>query len=233
MFTRPATGYPSAKDYVAYELRSLLHAGRMPPGSRVSIDEIAERYGVSRTPVRDAIFALSAEGLLTVEPRVGVFVRKISQQEVFDLYQIREALDPVMATLATERSTSQERFEQLEAVRLLEMAAAERDVASYVELLEQRREVLLAMARADALRDSLRTIDGRVRLLRFRNLSQVSYLDRSAFQHRSIAEAIYNGDGSGAAMAMALHTRDARRRIFTLLADGEPDGVSPVSMFVE
>lgn len=65
-------------------------------------------------------------------------------------------------------------------MHVLEKAATDNDVASCFDLLEQRREMLLDMARSDALRDSLRAIDGRVRFLRFRNLSQVGHPAKSA-----------------------------------------------------
>lgn len=226
--------YKSAADHVLLELRGLLYSGSLKPGARVSIDELAERFGVSRTPVRDAIFALRVEGLLTIEPRVGVFVRPISNEEVLDVYRIREALDPLVVMLATERSTPEERLDQLDTVHLLEMTASEHDVASYVNLLEQRRESLLAMARSEALGDTLRTIDGRVRLLRFRNLSQSGHLAKSAQQHSLIAQAIFNQDSNGAAIAMTLHTRDARTRIMNLLAaEASVDETGSVSVFAE
>ncbi|MGH8967192.1 MAG: GntR family transcriptional regulator, partial [Actinomycetes bacterium] len=62
----------SAKDVVADAIRALIHEGSMASGERVSIDELAERFGVSRTPVRDALQQLSVEGLVTITPRVGV-----------------------------------------------------------------------------------------------------------------------------------------------------------------
>ena len=227
------SAYPSVKDHITAELRGLLYGGTLKVGDRVAIDEIAERFGVSRTPVRDAVFALSQEGLLVIEPRVGVFVRPITNEEVLDVYRIKEALEPLVARLATERSTPQERSDQLQAVKLLEAAAEERNVALYVDLLEQRREMLLAMARSEALGDCLRTIDGRVRFLRSRNLSQIGYLAASAQQHRLIAEAIYSDDSSGAAIAMSLHNRDARRRILALVASIEANELEFTSSYVE
>ncbi|WP_239123827.1 GntR family transcriptional regulator, partial [Sphaerisporangium siamense] len=90
----------SAKDVVAEEIRALIYNGTMASGARISTDELAERFGVSRTPVRDALQQLSVEGLVTITPRVGVFVREISPQEITDVYQIKTALEPMMAAWA-------------------------------------------------------------------------------------------------------------------------------------
>ncbi|MBB4699384.1 DNA-binding GntR family transcriptional regulator [Sphaerisporangium siamense] len=214
----------SAKDVVIEEIRALIYNGTMASGARISTDELAERFGVSRTPVRDALQQLSVEGLVTITPRVGVFVREISPQEITDVYQIKTALEPMMAAWAAERGTPEQRAAFRGAFDELERLARSDNVQEYVRALEERREALLAMARSDGLRDSFAVLDGRVRLLRFRNLSQPGRLIESAAQHRSIAEAIEAGDPDAAYIAMRDHMLDATARVRLLVVTAHPNG---------
>ncbi len=214
----------SAKDVVIEEIRALIHNGTVTSGERISTDELAERFGVSRTPVRDALQQLSVEGLVTITPRVGVFVREISPQEITDVYQIKTALEPMMAAWAAVRGTPEQRAAFRGTFDELERLARSNDVQEYVRALEERREALLAMARSDGLRDSFAVLDGRVRLLRFRNLSQPGRLTESAAQHRSIAEAIEAGDPDAAYIAMRNHMLDATARVRLLVVTAQPNG---------
>ncbi|WP_204070316.1 GntR family transcriptional regulator, partial [Sphaerisporangium krabiense] len=122
------------------------------------------------------------------------------------------------------RGTPEQRAAFREAFDELERLARSNNVQEYVRALEERREALLAMARSDGLRDSFAVLDGRVRLLRFRNLSQPGRLLESAAQHRSIAEAIEAGDPDAAYIAMRDHMLDATARVRLLVVTAHPNG---------
>ncbi|WP_203959481.1 GntR family transcriptional regulator, partial [Sphaerisporangium siamense] len=122
------------------------------------------------------------------------------------------------------RGTPEQRAAFRGAFDELERLARSDNVQEYVRALEERREALLAMARSDGLRDSFAVLDGRVRLLRFRNLSQPGRLIESAAQHRSIAEAIEAGDPDAAYIAMRDHMLDATARVRLLVVTAHPNG---------
>src|ERR1700733_9219430 len=169
----------SAKEAATEVIRGLIHSGEIGAGERISIEALASTLGVSRTPVREALWQLSVEGLVTIQPRVGVLVREIEDQEVLDIYRIKGVLEPLMAEWAAERGTPGQRQQIYDSVDELDAAAEADDVTRYVALLEERRGRLLAIANSSALQDSLGILEGRVRLLRFRNLSRPGQLDRS------------------------------------------------------
>jgi DNA-binding GntR family transcriptional regulator len=210
----------SAKEAATEVIRGLIHSGEIGAGERISIEALASTLGVSRTPVREALWQLSVEGLVTIQPRVGVLVREIEDQEVLDIYRIKGVLEPLMAEWAAERGTPGQRQQIYDSVDELDAAAEADDVTRYVALLEERRASLLAIANSSALQDSLGILEGRVRLLRFRNLSRPGQLDRSARQHRSIAKAIRDGDPAAAGKAQQVHMQDAMSRVRALLASG-------------
>ncbi len=207
----------SAKELVTAEVRALIQSGEIASGERLSIEDLAESFGVSRTPVRDGLMQLSTEGLVTILPRVGVFVRQIEDQHVLDVYRMKGVLEPLMAELATERATPEERQHFLDAVGDLERVAAEEDVDTYVTQLEAHRADLQSMCHSEAMRDTFQILDGRVRPHRNRYLSQPGQLSRSAAQHRAIAQAIFDGDRARAAAEMQVLMRDALERVRALL----------------
>lgn len=214
---------PSVKDVITERIRRLIHINELVAGEHLSIETLASRFGVSRTPVRDALFQLSVEGLVTVKPRVGVFIREIGVAESLDVYHIRSVLEPVLASWAATRGSWEDRLAFYDSLDLLDDAAERDDVEEYVRLLELRRATLLDMADSPPLLMALEVIDGRTRLLRFRNLNQPGQLTRSAVQHRAVGTAVRDGDGATAYTAMREHVVDAERRarkIFNLDDEG-------------
>lgn len=191
----------------------MIYAGELSPGGRVSIEQLAMEIGVSRTPVRDALWQLEREGLVDISARVGVFVRRLTRREAESILELKAAVEPLMARWAAERGSEPERRAYRdEAVALAEIAAAG-DAQQYIEHLEQLRRHLSRLAESSAADDMLAVVDGRVRLIRFRNLTQTGVPAVSAEEHQRIAEAIANGDGDGAFEAMRQHMRLASERI--------------------
>ncbi len=91
------------RSLVSDELRRLVVTGELPPGSRIVEDRLAERLGVSRNPVREALQALAAEGFVEILPRRGAVVAQITPEQAEDLFDVRTALEPLAARLAARR----------------------------------------------------------------------------------------------------------------------------------
>lgn len=213
MFDAATAELLSAKDWALARIRARIHSGEFQPGVKLSIDSLATELGVSRTPVRDASGQLEREGLVTITSRVGVFVRRLTRSEAEDIYRIKEAVEPLMARWAAERPSAAQRAAYRDAVAGLQSAAADGDAAEYVGHLERCRHELLRLAGSSPLHDILDVIDGRVRLLRYRNLQRPGVLQISADHHGRIAAAVARGDGDAAFAAMQQHMHDARLRM--------------------
>src|SRR5436305_13428482 len=95
-----ATDRPNAPEVVAAALREAVIDGRLLPGKRVNEVHLARALGVSRTPLREALMRLSAEGALAVEPRTGFHVAPLTVAELEQIYPIRALLDPAALRLA-------------------------------------------------------------------------------------------------------------------------------------
>ncbi|MGS2590752.1 GntR family transcriptional regulator [Streptomyces hebeiensis] len=116
---RGVHGVPSAgakgADALTRELRSLIVSGVYPPGHRLIQDELADRFGVSRIPLREAMRTLSSEGLLTTKPGSGTFVTLLDLDEIDEIYNLRRLIEPSFAEHVTERISRRDisRFEAM------------------------------------------------------------------------------------------------------------------------
>ena len=122
-----------------------IRSGTIRPGARLTETELAARLGVSRTPVREAIRRLEADGLVDHQPRSGAVVRQLAYPEIMELYEMRTVLEGTAARLSARAASPME----LEALRSInaEMARAVEDAARLVRLNRQFHARLLDAAR--------------------------------------------------------------------------------------
>jgi len=130
----------SAADWIAAHIIS----GDIEPGQKLTESGLAERMGVSRSPVREALLALSREGLITMEPRRGARVSRLDASDAADLYECRMLVEPRCVSLAA-RALSDETLAELDATfERMTAAVAARDPMEYVEALKHYSGVALA-----------------------------------------------------------------------------------------
>jgi DNA-binding GntR family transcriptional regulator len=99
----------TVRDRAARELRDRILTGRMQPGTRLDLDEITREFGISRTPVREALLALSYEGLVTVTPRSGITVQGLTPEDAVDNFAVLATLAGKAAEWATARMNGAQR----------------------------------------------------------------------------------------------------------------------------
>lgn len=195
-------------------LRARIIEGVHPPGARVIEQEVAASAGVSRTPVREALRRLEAEGLLRFEPHRGAFVTRWSDQDAEDIFELRAMLEGYGARLAAQKATA----EDIAQLRVLAKAqckeAAERSrgyLERIADLNSQFHHCLEQVAGSARLQATLRTISSAPLILQtFRDYDDDA-LNRSAHHHLEIVDAIEAGDGNWAESVMHSHVMAARR----------------------
>ncbi len=188
--------------------------GRYPPGSRITEQEIAEAAGVSRTPVREALQRLQAEGLVRFAPHQGAFVTDWSHSDAEDIFELRALLE----AFAAQRAATYASDEQLDDLRRLaesqhREASARR--AGYLEriadLNSRFHQLLQDAAGSVRLKNLLATLaEAPLVLQTFREYS-ADDLVRSSQHHLDIVEALEARDGEWAANIMRSHVLAARR----------------------
>lgn len=195
-------------------LRAGIIEGAHPPGARITEQEIAESAGVSRTPVREALRRLEAEGLLRFVPHQGAFVTAWSVQDAEDIFELRAMLEGYGARLAAGKATNSDVSE----LRLLAEAqcneASERSpgyLERIADLNSRFHRRLLQVAASARLEATLVTISSAPLVLQtFRDYDDDD-LNRSAHHHLEIVEAIEAGDAAWAESVMHSHVMAARR----------------------
>jgi DNA-binding GntR family transcriptional regulator len=219
----------------AYEqVRAAIVENRYRPGQRLIEQRIAAELGLSRTPVREALRILEAEGLVISERNRGAMVRPLSPTEVVDLYGLRIRLESYAAQLAAERITDAELAELADAAD--DFGAVRHDVdVTTIEGVRRLNEAnrrfhdrILAAARHDRLATMLaRTVDIPLVFQAFRSFGPAE-IERSDTFHHLIVEAISRRDGARAAALMAEHIAQGRDAVLDALAvAGEtPDGLT-------
>ena len=195
-------------------LRAGIIEGVHPPGARVTEQEIAASAGVSRTPVREALRRLEAEGLLRFVPHQGAFVTSWSGQDAEDIFELRAMLEGYGARLAAGKASNED---ALQLRRLAEAQCREASERSpgYLEriadLNSQFHRRLLQAAASAPLQATLATISSAPLVLQtFRDYDDDD-LNRSAHHHLEIVEAIEAGDADWAESVMHSHVMAARR----------------------
>jgi DNA-binding GntR family transcriptional regulator len=184
---------------------------------------LAESLGVSRGPIREAIGRLASEGLVTVRPRRGAVVSPLSTKEFLELYQVREALEPLAVKLAVPRL----RPEDITALQSLidEMSSrAERNqVAEFFEANTAFHARLVDASGNAKLADMYRQLLDQLGRYRRRSLQLRGNLQRSIAEHAAIMRAAKRGDAERAAHLMSEHIRVPQRGL-KALADDEAEG---------
>jgi DNA-binding GntR family transcriptional regulator len=201
----------------AYEqVRGAIVEGRYSPGDRLVEARIAAELGLSRTPVREALRLLQAEGLVVSERNRGAMVRPLSPTEVDDLYGLRIRLESYAVELATERATETERGELVEAADgfgAVVSSGGINEVEGARRLHEANRvfhDGILAAARHQRLTAMLaRTVDIPLVFQAFRSFGAAE-VERSDTFHHLIAEAMCRREGQRAAALMAEHIAQGR-----------------------
>jgi DNA-binding GntR family transcriptional regulator len=213
----------------AYEqVRAAIVENRYPPGRRLVEQRIAAELGLSRTPVREALRMLEAEGLVVSERNRGAMVRPLSSTEVEDLYDLRIRLESYAVELATDRSTETELGAIVEAADAFGVAARSVDVGSIdgTRRLHEANRVfhdgILEAARHRRLTTMLaRTVDIPLVFRAFQSFS-AGEIERSDTFHHLIVEVMCRRDATRAAGLMAEHIAQGRDAVLDAIATDTP-----------
>lgn len=192
--------------------------GARSPGSRLDEQELAAEFGVSRTPIREALIQLAAVGLVEMRPRRGAIVADLGAARLCEMFEVMAELEAMCARLAARRIDDAEQKQLLKAHKACEAARDAQDPDEYYRLNEVFHQSIYTAShngflaeQADALHRRLRPY--RRLQLRVRNRMQTSYSE-----HQAIVDAILAGDGDLAAETLRRHVTVQGERFADLVA---------------
>lgn len=185
-FERP----PTAQEAVLVALRQAIVSGELKPGEQVRQEALAERFGVSRVPLREALKILEGEGSVAYLPRRGYFVAELSLADLLEVYRIRELLEAEAVRVGLDRLTDADLAELAEAVEACEQAGRQGDLVS---MTVQNRRLHFVVFRAAGMS----RLERQIRILWdatdvYRSLYYSSAANREAVwaEHRAIVDAV-------------------------------------------
>lgn len=198
------------------DVLGMILRGEIRPGERINEPDVASRLGVSRVPVREALRELESSGLVEARKHAGVFVRKLGDEEVRSLYELRALLDGFAgrraAQLPPERRSRLADALDASVARMEEATHAEHVSAYYSENLRFHWLMVEAADNA-ALTETYRNIVQKLHLSRLTNLSHGMGRLASVADHREIAAALRAGDAALCESLVASHVDRAHERL--------------------
>lgn len=205
----------SAYERLCDEVRS----GALLPGARLLETEIADRLQISRTPVREAIRRLEAEGLVDHQPRTGAVVRSLDYPEIMELYEMRTVLEGTAARLAA-RAASPVELRELASINA-EMAESTEDSAALALLNRQFHRRLMDAARNRFLLKSAETVEKTLLILGPTSMDTPERARAAVEEHTAVLAALEARDGATAEQAMRQHMENAQLTRLRMLRRAE------------
>lgn len=208
-----AIPHPGLHGQVAHSLRQMLVEGRIAPGAKLNERELCEMLQVSRTPLREAIKMLAAEGLVELLPNRGAIAVELTEADVLDTFEVMGGLEAMSGELAAQRITPAD-LAEIQAMHYEMMAAwTRRDLPAYYGLNAGIHRAINAAAGNAVLTSTYNQVNARLQALRFRSNQDEGKWKQAVMEHEQMVEALAARDGA------------AMRRILTRHVDNKRDVV--------
>jgi DNA-binding GntR family transcriptional regulator len=204
------------RDQVYRLIRDDLKAGELGPGQRIIEGELAERYKVSRTPVREALFQLSRDGLIMSAPDRGYAVVVDSPLATVYRHEVRDLVDPQVAHHAALSATAEQKKAFAKAHERQKAALEAGQAAGFVEANAVFRNRLRAMCDNALLAQCSALVDDQAQWARRSAFSRADYRALEIEYNEPLVAAILEGDGPGAETAMRAYIDVVRRHLITM-----------------
>ena len=197
--------YLPLRDVVFNTLRQAILKGELEPGERLMEIQLAERLGVSRTPIREAIRKLELEGLVLMIPRKGAEVAKISEKSLRDVLELRRSLEELALELACQRMTEEEIDELEDAQRAFRKAVDSKDVMLMAETDEKYHEIIYQGTKNSRLVQILNNLREQMYRYRLEYIKDADKRQILLIEHDNILKAVRNRKVAEAKAAMREH----------------------------
>jgi DNA-binding GntR family transcriptional regulator len=206
---------------VAARLRTMLIEGVVGPGAKLNERELSEALHVSRTPLREAIKLLAAEGLVDLLPNRGAVAVRLGEDDVIHTFEVLATLEGLSGELAAERITDDERSE-IRAMHYEMLAChARRDLSGYYHLNARIHRAINQAARNPVLATTYAHVNARVQALRFRTNQNGAKWEQAVKEHAAMVDALDTHDASALRDILVTHLVHKRDMVLALMRAGE------------
>ena len=205
-------------DQLRERIEEQIATGELQPGSALDEATLVEQHGVSRTPVREALIQLAAEGLIEMRPRRGAIVTAIGPARLMEMFEVMAELEAMCGRLAARRMTLPQRQALLMAHAACEGARAQDDSDAYFYCNEQFHAAIYAGSHNQFLIEQTTQLQRRLRPYRRLQLRVRNRMGVSLSEHQTVVDAIVAGDADATARALRGHVAVQGERFADLLA---------------
>jgi len=213
------SGTRGTVDRVYEELKNQAISYAIKPGSRLNEGEVARSLGVSRTPVREALNRLAAAGFLSFTPSQGFFRKPLDPSEVFDLYEMRQAIEVASVRLAAGRATDEGLRELDQFLTVSSECSDIREVDRLVRFDEEFHERIVRLSGNREMLSCLLNINDRIRFFRWVDMESGRRRNTQE-EHREVHSALQARDGERAATMLYSHIARRRDQIIAQVREG-------------
>ncbi len=201
------------RDLVFNTLRQAILTGELKPGERLMEIHLADKLGVSRTPIREAIRKLELEGLVTMIPRKGAEVARITEKSMSDVLEVRRTLDALCAELACDRITEEDLIRLRKACDHFEQCVGTHDAKKIAEADVSLHDIIVEATGNQRLIQMVHNLSEQMYRYRFEYIKDSSQHDTLVKEHRIIYQSIVDKDKDTAAAAARLHIDNQKKAI--------------------
>ncbi|MEE3624441.1 GntR family transcriptional regulator [Nitrospirillum sp. BR 11752] len=212
-------------DRIRDALTDEIARGDLPAGMQLDEQDLADRFGASRTPVREALRQLAVSGLVEMRPRRGVVVTRLTPERIMDMFEAMAEIEAMCVRLATHRMTPLERSRLMRLHRESREMVERGDVDAYDAFNRDFHETLYRATHNSFMAEQAMAVRTRLNAFRRTQLRQGSRMAHSREEHDSVMSAIAEGDGETAARRMRAHMLNAATALEQYI--GEHIGQTP------
>ena len=209
--------YLPLRDVVFQTLRQAILKGELQPGERLMEIKLAERLGVSRTPIREAIRKLELEGLVVMIPRKGAAVANITEKDTKDVLEVRRTLEMFAVEVACDRITHEQLVQLKEAAKAFEASKGSMDLIRIAETDMYFHEIIYEATQNERLVQMLNNLRENMYRYRIEYLKDPNYYDSLVREHQAILEAVESGNKEQARMSMRAHIDNQQLAVISKL----------------
>jgi len=209
--------YLPLRDVVFNTLRQAILTGEMKPGERLMEIHLANKLGVSRTPIREAIRKLELEGLVIMIPRRGAEVAQITWKNLKDVLEVRRAIDVLAIELACERMSAEELDELYRACETFKEATKTQDARVIAKADVALHDLIVKSTRNDRLMQLVNTLSEQMYRYRFEYIKDVSQHEKLVQEHNDMYQSILHKNKELAAEAVRKHIDNQEESIIKQL----------------
>jgi DNA-binding GntR family transcriptional regulator len=200
------------------DIEEMIAMGQLLPGQHLDETELAERFGVSRTPIREAMQQLASMGVVVIRPRRGAIVADLGPQQLVEMFEVMSELEATCARLAARRMTPEEQVTLRAAHQACKDALDAQEPDEYYYKNEAFHEAIYAGSHNQFLIEQARSLYRRLRPYRRLQLRVRNRLAKSYAEHDGVVQAILEGDGEKAAHLLREHVMIQGQRFADLMA---------------